>query len=483
MSETLIKDTGKIIMSTNGDTRESEFDMHETVFGEDHHSAVEPEIADTLAESAQKKRRKRAFYIAGGILLIAAVAFLIYWLYVRQFEYTDDASIDGEVVQISPKISAYVARVLVKENQFVKKGDLLVELNSDDLEARLEQAKSQLRAAQAQRTRAKAQTDLTRTTSYATQFQALSNVKTAKNNVAQSGLTAETKRSEIIQAESAVKTARANLAQARAQIPQAESNLRLAQVEYERSLSLFNSGSVSRQSLDLAENALQRAKAELNAVRNQATAAESRIEEADARVATAQYNYKHSLAQIESSRSEVDESIGRLKGANSAPERIAVDQSEIGTAEAGIQQAEAAVRGAELELSNTKIYAPEDGFVTRKNVQEGQLVQPGAALMAISQTDVWIVANFKETQLEGMRVGQPVDIKVDAFPGRTFRGRIESFQAGTGSAFSVLPSENASGNFVKVVQRVPVKIVFDEKPENVHLLVPGMSVQPRVKVR
>lgn len=483
MSDTLIKDTGKVKASTNGNMREDEVDMHETVFSESSQPEVEPEIVDTLAPFDQKKPRKRAFYVAGGILLIAAAAFSTYWLYTRQFEYTDDASIDGEVVQISPKISAYVTRVLVKENQFVKKGDLLVELNSDDLEARHEQAKSHLRAAQAQRTRAKAQTDLTRTTSYATQSQALSNVQTAKNNVEQSGLTAETRRSEILQAESAVKTARANLAQARAQIPQSESNLKLAQVEYDRSLSLFNFGSVSRQSLDLSDNALQRAKAELNAMRNQAIAAESRIDEADARVATAQFSYKHSLAQIESSRSEVDESIGRLKGANSAPERIAVDQSEIGTADAGIQQAEAAVRGADLELSHTKIYAPEDGFVTRKNVQEGQLVQPGAALMAISQTDVWIVANFKETQLEGMRVGQPVDIKVDAFPGRTFRGRIESFQAGTGSAFSVLPSENASGNYVKVVQRIPVKIVFDEKPENVHLLVPGMSVQPRVKVR
>jgi membrane fusion protein (multidrug efflux system) len=122
--------------------------------------------------------------------------------------------------------------------------------------------------------------------------------------------------------------------------------------------------------------------------------------------------------------------------------------------------------------------------VTRKSVQEGQLVQPGAVLMALSKSnEIWVVGNFKETQFENMRVGQPVEIKVDAYPNRIFRGRIESFQAGTGSRFSVLPSENASGNFVKVVQRIPVKIVFEEKPENIHLLVPGMSVQPKVKVR
>ena len=477
MNDTTAKETIQIKGSTNGDGAEIRHEMDDLPFDEE--LSAEPE----LEESDSKKRRKLPFYVAGGILLVAATAGLFYWLYVRQFEYTDDAFINGEVVQISPKISAYVARVFVKENQFVKKGDLLVELNADDLEARLENAKSQLHAAQALRQRSQAQTDLTRKVTSATTVQARSNVKTTQNNVSESGLIAEAKRSEIRQSESAVKTARATRAQALSQISQAESNLRLAQTEYDRTHSLFNSGSVSRQSLDLAENALQRAKAELNAAQNQVTAAESRIEEAEARVVTAQSNYKQSLARIQSTQSEADESIGRLKDADAAPQRIAVDQSEIGAADAGIEKAEASVREADLELSFTKIYAPEDGFVTQKNVQEGQLVQPGAALMAISQTDVWIVANFKETQLERMRIGQPVDIKVDAFPGRTFRGRIESFQAGTGSAFSVLPAENASGNFVKVVQRIPVKIIFDEKPENVHLLVPGMSVSSRVTVR
>ncbi len=475
MNETTTEERDTLLGSTNGKASGNSEPVSQ--------SETEPEVIDASAETEPKKRRKLPYYIVGSVLLIAAVAGAIYWTYARQFEYTDDAFVDGEITQISPKITAYVAKVWVKENQFVKKGDLLIELDAQDLEARLEQAKSQVRAGHAQRVRALAQTDLTRTTAGATQFQALSNVQTAKNKIDETGLGAETKLSEIRQAESAVKIARANLAEARSRKPQAESNLRLAQIEYDRSFSLFNHGSVSRQSLEISENALQRAKADLNAVQSQATAAESRIDEAEAKVATARNNYKLSLAQVNSSRSEVDESIGRLRDANAAPERIAVDQSAVGTADAVIAQAEAAVHSVEVELASTKIFAPGDGFVTRKNVQEGQLVQPGAALMAISQTDVWIVANFKETQLERMTIGQPVDIKVDAFPGRTFHGRIESFQAGTGSAFSVLPSENASGNFLKVVQRVPVKIVFDEKPENVHLLVPGMSVQPRVRVR
>ena len=482
MSDTLNKETERAETSP---VAESSVNGHSNGAGHTNveiESNPDTEASELPAQAETKRRNRKPFYIAGTILLVAAIAGLVYWLYARQFEFTDDAFVDGEIVQISPKISAYVTKVYIKENQFVRKGDLLVELNSDALTARLENAKSQLHAAEAERIRFQAQTNLTRKVTNASTIQARSNVETARNNVAESGLTAEAKRSEIQQAESAVRTGKANRALAEAQVPHAESNLRLAQLEYDRSLSLFTSGTVSRQNLDLADNALQRAKAELTAAQNQVTAAESRIGEAQARVVTAQNNYRQSLSRVNSTQSEVDESIGRLRDADAAPERIAVDQSEIGTAEAGIEKAEAAVREAELELSYTKIFAPEDGFVTRKNVQEGQLVQPGASLMAISQTEIWVVANFKETQLERMRIGQSVDIKVDAFPGRTFRGRIESFQAGTGSAFSLLPPENASGNFVKVVQRVPVKILFEEKPDDVHLLVPGMSVSSRVHV-
>ena len=482
MSDTLSKETDKVMASTNGDARENGLGGGSAAHIEDYQPAVETDPIDPTEQAEPKNRNRRAYYIAVGILLIAAISGLIYWIYARQFEFTDDAFVDGEIVQVSPKISAYVSRVYVKENQFVKRGDLLVELNADGPTARLENAKSQLHEAQALRQRSLAQTNLTRKVTGASTDQARSNVETARNNVVESGLVADAKRTEIRQLESAVKTARANRSLAEAQIPPAESNLKLAKLEHDRTRSLYESGSISRQSLDVSQNALERATAELNAARNQVTAAESRIEEAEARVTTAQSNYRQSLSRINSTRSEVDESMGRLKDADAAPERIAVNESEIGTADAGVEKAEASLREAELELSYTKIVAPEDGFVARKNVQEGQLVQPGAALMAISQTDVWIVANFKETQLERMRIGQAVDIKVDAFPGKTFRGRIESFQAGTGSAFSVLPPENASGNFVKVVQRVPVKILFEEKPDDAHLLVPGMSVSSKVRV-
>ncbi len=438
---------------------------------------------DETAKPANGRRRK--FILIGvSALIVVAIGALIYWLYARQYESTDDAFIDGDIVQISPKVSAYVTKVDVDGNQYVHKGDLLVELNSSDYEIKLEQAKAQLQTAKSQYGQALANVNLTKKSTGASQTQAVSNVATTTGNVEQTRLLALSKQTQIKQAQAAVKTALANLAQTRAQLGQADSNVHLAQVEYNRRLVLFNKGDISKESLDQALNALQAAQSQLDAIHKQIDAAQSRVDEANANVATATENYRQSLAQVDVSRSQVDESQGRLQDANAAPERVDVSESQVETAQAGITAAEAAVHQAELELSYTKIYAPEDGYVTRKTVEEGQLVAVGTPLMAISLSDeVWVVANFKETQLENMKIGQTVDIKVDAYPNQSFRGKVESLQAGTGSRFSLLPSENATGNYVKVVQRVPVKIVFDKKPNDDILLAPGMSVEPSVKVR
>jgi membrane fusion protein, multidrug efflux system len=495
MSEQVEEKKSKTGVSTNGNGNKNgqvtipKDKVEENQPKADSTETAEPEKIEDANETdgeevEPKKKRRLPIYIVGGVLLVAAIGGLIYWLYARQYEATDDAFIDGDVVQISPKISAYVNKVYVKSNQQVHKGDLLVELNTQDFEARLEQAKAQLRTAQAQKNQSQANVDLTRKTTQASQTQARSNVQTAQSNVTQTKVAADSKQSQIRQAQSAVKTAQANLAQVRTQVPQAQANLDLAQKEYNRRLTLFNNGDISKQSLDQATTTLQTAQAQLDAARKQVDAAQSRVGEAQANVVTAQDNYRQSLAQIDLTQSQVNESSGRLQDAQAAPERIAVSESQVDTSAASIEQAATAVRQAELDLTYTKIYAPEDGFVTRKTVEEGQLVQPGAALMALSLSDdIWVVANFKETQLELMRIGQAVEIKVDAYPNDTFKGKIESFQVGTGSRFSVLPAENATGNYVKVVQRVPIKIVFDQKPDNIHLLAPGMSVEPSVKVR
>ncbi len=454
------------------------------------HNDFEPETGENEnsveSEDQKKPRSKLPFIIIGAVILIGAVGGLIYWLNARHYESTDDAFIDGDIIQISPKVSAYVTKIYVDSNQFVHKGDLLVELNTKDYEARLEQAQAQLLAAKAQKNQSQTQVALTRATTGANQTQAQSGVEAARNNVEQQRAAADAKQSQIRQAQSAVKTAQANLRQTEALGPQIEADLNLAQKEYNRRLNLYNSGDISKKLLDEAINALQTARAQLDAANKQVQAAQSRVNEAQSNVNVAQNNYQQSLAQVQLTKSQVGESIGQLQDANAAPERIAVNEAQIGNAEAGIAQAEAAVHQAELELSYTKIFAPEDGTVTRKTIEEGQLVQIGTPMMALSQSDdIWVVANFKETQLTDMRIGQPVDVVVDAYPDQTFQGKIESFQLGTGSRFSLLPSENATGNYVKVVQRVPVKIVFDKQPDDdkVHLLAPGMSVEPSVKVR
>lgn len=455
----------------------------------DEVSVAEPEPVEATEEVVEDEvpvngKRRRILVIGAVALLVVAIAGTAYWLYARQYESTDDAFVEADITQVSPKVAAYVKKIHVSNNQYVHKGDLLVELDPAELKVHLQQAKAQLDQAHSQRTVAAANVDLTQKTTSAGQLTAKSNVESARQNVEQQRLASGARQSQISQAEAGARTARAALAQTQAQVPGARSNAQLAQTEYNRRQNLFNRGDVSRENLDQALNRLQTAQSQVNEAEQAVNAAQSRVNEAEANVQTAKQTFQQSVAQVGLTQSQVGESVGRLQDAAAAPERIEVSQSQVGSAEATIQAAEAAVAQAELELSYTTITAPEDGFVTRKTVEEGQLVQIGAPLMAISQSDqVWVVANFKETQLEYMQPGQNVEISIDAFPSEEFKGHIESLQAGTGSRFSVLPAENATGNYVKVVQRVPVKIVFDESADRMKRLVPGMSAEPTVKVR
>jgi membrane fusion protein, multidrug efflux system len=325
------------------------------------------------------------------LLLGGAMAGVRYWQYARQYESTDDAFIQGHIIQMSPKVSAQVTQVLIDDNQEVKQGDLLLELDPRDFEVALEQAQTNEAAA----------------------------------------------RGRLQQARAQLAVAQANVAQAQAQVVVAQANAVNAQADLQRYQSV-TSNAVSRQQVDSAIAAARTAKVNVDAARQQMSANQA---------------------------------------------QVAVAQSQIATDESEVQQAQAQVRQAQLNLSYTKIYAPEDGRVTQKTVEPGDYGQTGQNLFALVPHDVWVVANFNETQLTDMRPGQPVEIEVDAYPNRTFKGHVDSFQMGTGAAFSLLPPENATGNYVKVVQRVPVKIVFDEPPESVHLLAPGMSVVPEVKVR
>jgi membrane fusion protein (multidrug efflux system) len=454
-------------------------------------AAVELEAApdDAVVEPARPARRRPvykrpAFLIAAAVvLLVAAIVGVRYWLYARSHESTDDAFIDGRIVQVSPKVSGYVAKVYVKDNQEVKEGDLIAELDARDYEVRLDQARAALETGLAQQRQAQAGVELTRANARANVQQAAAVVQQARTGVATARASAAAERSRISQSSAAVTTAQAGVEQARSQVAAAEAESTRANADVQRYQALYERDEISRQRLDQAIAAARTADAQLAAARQRVAAAEAQVTEARAGESAAAENARRAQAQVGGAQAGVGEAQGRLAQANTAPQQIAASQAQVATAGASIEQLRAAVAQAELELSYTKIHAPESGRVTRKAVEEGTLVQPGQPLMALVTGEVWVTANFKEDQIGQLKVGQPVEVGVDAYPDKVFRAHVDSIQAGTGSAFSMIPPENAAGNYVKVVQRIPVKIVFDEPPDPNHALAPGMSVEPQVRVK
>jgi membrane fusion protein, multidrug efflux system len=459
----------------------------------------------------EKKRPRTLIYVAGVLVFVILIGGFVWWLYSRQFVTTDDAFIEGNITVISPKISAPVTKVYVTENKYVKQGDLLLELAPQETENRLAQAKANLQTAIANKNKAEANALLTGVTGRAEINQAKSNLETSKNNIEQNRLVASSKESNIEQMRRQTITAEANLRQvqtqikaanaeidkAKAQVKSAQSKFDVARLEIDRDKKLFEDGVVSRQKLDQSNKELSQAEADLisaqkeveitqskhEAIQRQIDVETARLNESKNKIVSAENDYNQSLQQVDVVASQANESAGRLQESNSLSAQVAVGSSEIEIAAAQVTQAQAAVDQAEIELAYTKIFAPQDGYISHKAVQEGQIVQPEQSLMTITQGEIWVTANFKETQIEKMKSGQKVDVYVDAYPGVIFHGQIDSFQAGTGSRFSVLPSDNAGGNFVKVVQRIPVKITFSEKPDEKYLLVPGMSVVPKVRLK
>lgn len=435
--------------------------------------------------------RKRPLYKRPAFLIVAAIVLIVaallgvrYWLYARSHESTDDAFIDGSIVQVSPKVSGYVTKIYVTDNREVKQGDLVAELDARDAEARLAQAKAALEAGEARLREARTGVELTRANTRASAQQAAAVVQQARSGVASSRATAAAERSRISQAGAGVTTAQANVAQAGSQVTAAEAEATRAQADVERYQSLYEKDEVSRQRLDQAIATARTANAQLEAARERVAAAQAQVNEARAVEATAAENARRAQTQIGGAQAGVSEALGRMAQANTAPQQVAVSQAQAETAGASIEQLRAAVEQAELELSYTKIYAPESGRVTRKAIEVGVLVQVGQPLMAIVPGDVWVTANFKESQLGKLRPDEPVEIQVDAYPDKVFKGHVDSIQSGTGARFSLIPAENATGNYVKVVQRVPVKIVFEkDQLDAQHMLAPGMSVVPEVAIK
>jgi membrane fusion protein (multidrug efflux system) len=390
-------------------------------------------------------KTKRPFYrrpstlIVVSLIIVGTIIGVIYWLHARQFEETDDAFIEGTTLAISAKVPGTIQHVMVVDNQDVAAGQVLVQIDPRDVQARVDSAQAALDAAKSKLDAAKTNVDLTRANTGAALAQANAGVEQAKAGVT---------------------SAEAQLASAQADVTAAQAEAQRRQADIKRYQSLDPRG-VSQQQLDLAQAASESANANLLAAQKRVAGAKSAIVEAQAKVTAAQ---------------------AMQQAAQTGPQQVASAEAQAKTAAAAVEQAAAELRTAQLDLSYTTIKAPSTGRITRKSIEVGDNVQVGANLMSLVQPEVWVIGNFKETQITHMQAGQEVDVYVDAYPGRVFHGKVQSIQAGTGARFSLLPPENATGNYVKVVQRVPVKITFDQDPQARRLLALGMSVTPRVHI-
>ncbi|HSF32292.1 MAG TPA: HlyD family secretion protein [Candidatus Tectomicrobia bacterium] len=442
---------------------------------------------DTAEELLKTKRplqkRPLVLAVAAGLLVVGVLFGVPYYNYAVSHEWTDDAFIEGRIIQISSKVAGHVARVYVNDNQEVKQGDLLVEIDAREYAARLVQAQATLQAARARQQAAQAAAALTHITADAGVQQASSGVDLTEAAVETARAQVATAHSRFEQARAQVETAQAHAAEARAQILAAEAEAIRAEADVKRLQELARRDQISRQELDQAIATARTANAQFEAARKKASAGEAQVAEARAAQRTAAESLRQAESQVSEAQARIGEARGRLAAAGAAPHQVAVSRAQVELANAEVEQARAAIAQAQLDLSSTRISAPESGRVTRGSIEAGAYAHVGQGLMAIVPADVWVVANFMETQLTDMRPGQPVEITVDAYPAKRLRGHVDSIQAGTGARFSLLPPENATGNFVKVVQRVPVKIVFDASPSLDHLLSPGMSVVPVVKVK
>jgi membrane fusion protein (multidrug efflux system) len=395
-------------------------------------------LADETATTVRRAPSRRSIGIAAG--LAALVAGAGWYATTLGHESTDDAQIDAEIVAVPARTAGTVKKLDFVENQHVKEGDLLAELDDEAPRARLAQAQASLDAAQAAAAAADADADVAATN-------ARGNKAAADASLVSASTGAVSATDQIREAEAALRSAEATRAQAK--------------TDRDRTAKLAADGAVAPASLEQADTALALASSNADGARARLATLTTGRAQASSRVAEAQ---------------------ARATQSNNVPALVAQAQARAASAHAQVDTARAARDLAALDLSYTRILAPHDGVVSKKVIAEGQNVSAGQSVVQLVTPGVWVTANFKETQLEHMRPGQSVTFSVDAFPSTSIRGAVESFSGGTGSKFTLLPPDNASGNFTKVVQRVPVRIKIGEVPADLPLL-PGMSVDVRVDTR
>ena len=393
----------------------------------------------------------RLLLIAGAILLLVAVAAL--YLYYRNRETTDDAQVDGHITPIGAKISGRISAVLVDDNQPVKAGQVIVKIDPRDYQAALDQAKAALSVAEEDARSAGADVPRTR-----------ENVASGNSNADAQVVGAN---ADLAKAQSSYEQAQtADLAYAQANVEKSRANARLAQADLARYTPLMEKGEISKQQYDAA-------KANADATASALKADEEKLSQARRSIEI----YK---SQLDAAAARVSQAQASVQAAHAEVKQVSIKSADAQSKIAKVEQARAALDAAQLNLSYTDIVAPVDGVVTHKQVEPGQIVQIGQGLMVVVPLqDVWVTANFKETQLRAMKAGQRAHVKVDTY-GRTFDGHVDSIAGATGAVLSLLPPENATGNYVKVVQRIPVKIVLDPIPGGKAVLRPGMNVEATV---
>lgn len=396
------------------------------------------------AEEQQEKNPRRKFVVLAVILLLVVGAGLFYW-HSTFTESTDDAQVDGDLYQVSSRVAGQVVKVYVEDNQRVQAGQLLAEIDPKDYQVALEQAQANLASAQA------------------TAIQATVNVPITSTTVRTS---VSTTRSDVDAALAAVDQAQKQAQAAQARVDQAKANQTKSDLDVQRYTPLVQKDVISKQQYDGAV-AL-------------AAANKAGVLEAEAQVIAQRAAVSQALQRLSRARSQANESV------KNGPDQVRAQQARANAALAEVKQAQAKVDQAVLNLSYTKITAPATGIVNKKNVQVGANLSIGQDLLTIIPlTDLWVTANFKETQIDRMHAGQPVTIEVDALGGRKFSGKVTQIGGATGSRLSLFPPENATGNYVKVVQRIPVRIDFTNlaKENSDEKLRPGFSVTPEVRVK
>ena len=409
-------------------------------------------MAEVQANTQSRKGLGRIAVVVV-VLVLAAGGFFL-WQHLAKFESTDDAEVDGQIYSVSPRVSGHVIKVNVEDEQTVKAGDELVVLDPKDYEVAVAKARADLSDAIATLASNRADVPATATSTKGS----LNNAKSVRLD-ASAGVSA---------AERQMGAARSRHSTAQANVRVAQANYTKAQQDVERYKLLVAKDEISKQQYDQAVAAADSARATLDAQ--------------NALVAEATQNISVAEKNVEQAQARVLQADAQIQSALAGPDQLRVSEAKAQSAAAKVEQQRALLDQAELNLKYTVITAPIDGIVGKKNISEGQNVSVGQEMMAIVPLEgVWITANFKETQLQNMKIGQPVKIKVDAY-NREYNGKILRFAGASGAKFSLLPPENATGNFVKVVQRVPVRIVLDPGQNGDRLLRPGMSVVPTVQV-